>query len=107
NGLILEDKVVGTGTIATKGKRTSMRYIGKLTNGKVFDKCVSGKPFTFRLGVGEVIKGWDLGIAGMKVGGERKLTIPFNLAYGTRGAPPDIPPRADLIFEVKLLDVKK
>jgi FK506-binding nuclear protein len=83
-----------------------MRYIGKLTNGKVFDKNVSGKPFSFLLGRGEVIKGWDLGIAGMKAGGERKLTIPAPLAYGKRGAPPDIPKNATLVFDVKLLSMK-
>jgi FK506-binding nuclear protein len=77
-----------------------MRYIGKLTNGKVFDKNVSGKPFNFRLGAGEVIKGWDQGIVGMKLGGERKLTIPAPLAYGKRGAPPQIPGNATLVFEV-------
>ncbi|KAI9321626.1 hypothetical protein BX666DRAFT_1904055 [Dichotomocladium elegans] len=83
-----------------------MRYIGKLTNGKVFDKNVSGKPFSFRLGRGEVIKGWDIGVAGMKLNGERKLTIPAPLAYGRSGAPPDIGPNATLVFEIKLVAVK-
>ncbi|KAI8391372.1 uncharacterized protein BYT42DRAFT_542931 [Radiomyces spectabilis] len=106
NGLIIEDIKIGTGEVAKSGKRVGMRYIGKLTNGKVFDKNVSGKPFNFLLGRGEVIKGWDIGVAGMKIGGERKLTIPAPLAYGKRGAPPDIPGNATLIFEVKLLAVK-
>ncbi|KAL1914845.1 uncharacterized protein VTP21DRAFT_7937 [Calcarisporiella thermophila] len=106
NGLIIEDKVVGNGPNAKPGQRVSMRYIGRLKNGKMFDSNTSGKPFTFKLGAGEVIKGWDLGIKGMAVGGERKLTIPAALAYGSRGAPPDIPPNATLTFEVKLLSIK-
>ncbi|RKO91036.1 hypothetical protein BDK51DRAFT_21698, partial [Blyttiomyces helicus] len=81
----------------------SVRYIGKLTNGKVFDSNTKGQPFKFILGKGEVIRGWDQGIVGMAVGGTRKLTIPAALAYGSRGAPPDIPPNATLNFEVKLL----
>ncbi|OAD03603.1 hypothetical protein MUCCIDRAFT_134200, partial [Mucor lusitanicus CBS 277.49] len=88
------------------GQRIGMRYIGKLTTGKVFDKNVSGKPFNFLLGRGEVIKGWDIGVAGMKVGGERKLTIPPALAYGKRGAPPDIPKNATLVFDIKLVTMK-
>ncbi|OAD76087.1 hypothetical protein PHYBLDRAFT_110386, partial [Phycomyces blakesleeanus NRRL 1555(-)] len=91
---------------AKNGQRIGVRYIGKLTNGKVFDKNTSGKPFNFLLGRGEVIKGWDAGCVGMKLGGERKLTIPAELAYGKRGAPPDIPRNATLIFEVKLVSMK-
>ncbi|KAG0167281.1 peptidylprolyl isomerase fpr4 [Apophysomyces sp. BC1015] len=106
NGLVIEDVKVGTGAAAKSGQRIGMRYIGKLTNGKVFDKNVSGKPFSFMLGRGEVIKGWDIGVAGMKTGGERKLTIPAPLAYGKRGAPPDIPGNATLIFEIKLVNMK-
>lgn len=106
NGMILEDTTIGTGPRAVKGKRVGMRYIGKLTNGKVFDSNTKGKPFSFKLGKGEVIKGWDIGIAGMNVGGSRRLTIPAALAYGSQGAPPDIPRNATLIFDVKLLEVK-
>lgn len=86
--------------------KVGVRYIGKLTNGKVFDSNTKGAPFVFRLGGGEVIKGWDVGVAGMNVGGTRKLTIPPALAYGSKGAPPDIPKNAVLEFEVKLLEVK-
>ncbi|KAJ1717910.1 peptidylprolyl isomerase fpr3, partial [Coemansia biformis] len=86
----------GEGPGAKKGARVGMYYIGKLTNGKVFDKNTKGKPFWFRLGAGEVIKGWDVGIIGMKKGGERRLTIPAAMAYGKRGAPPDIPANATL-----------
>ncbi|KAJ3379164.1 hypothetical protein HDU92_006854 [Lobulomyces angularis] len=100
NGLIIEDILVGEGPKAKKGKKISCRYIGKLMNGKTFDSNTKGKPFSFKLGGGEVIKGWDLGFEGMSVGGTRKLTIPANLAYGTRGAPPDIPGNSILQFEI-------
>ena len=106
NGLIIEDVKVGTGAAAKSGKKIGMRYIGRLTTGKVFDKNTSGKPFNFNLGRGEVIKGWDLGIQGMMLGGERRLTIPPALAYGAQGAPPDIPRNATLVFEVKLVTLK-
>ncbi|KAJ1949218.1 peptidylprolyl isomerase fpr3, partial [Linderina pennispora] len=106
-GVIAEDKKEGTGDGVKKGARVGMHYIGKLTNGKVFDQNTKGKPFWFRLGVGEVIKGWDVGVAGMKRGGERRLTIPAAMAYGKRGAPPDIPPHATLVFDVRLMDFKK
>jgi len=105
NGLVIEDVKVGTGAPAKSGKKIGMRYIGRLTTGKVFDKNTSGKPFNFNLGRGEVIKGWDLGIQGMMLGGERKLTIPPALAYGAQGAPPDIPRNATLVFEVKLISL--
>jgi FK506-binding nuclear protein len=104
-GLEIEDVVVGQGVPVKNGQKVSMRYIGKLTNGKVFDSNTKGQPFKFTLGKGQVIKGWDLGIAGMKVGGERKLTIPAKLAYGAQGAPPEIPKNATLMFDVKLLAV--
>ncbi|KAL7752652.1 peptidylprolyl isomerase fpr3 [Sorochytrium milnesiophthora] len=90
---------------AKRGSKVSVRYIGKLTNGKIFDQNAKGAPFTFTLGAGEVIKGWDIGVEGMKVGGRRKLVIPAPMAYGKRGAPPDIPANATLEFEVKLLAV--
>ncbi|KAF9292370.1 peptidylprolyl isomerase fpr4 [Mortierella alpina] len=106
NGLIIEDVKLGTGAAAKSGKKIGMRYIGRLTTGKVFDKNTSGKPFNFNLGRGEVIKGWDLGIQGMMLGGERRLTIPPALAYGAQGAPPDIPRNATLVFEVKLVTLK-
>ncbi|KAF9012431.1 hypothetical protein BDQ17DRAFT_1419824 [Cyathus striatus] len=105
-GVKFKDAKVGSGPTAKKGNTVSMRYIGKLTNGKVFDSNTKGKPFTFQLGKGEVIKGWDVGIAGMQVGSERKLTIPPNMGYGKRGAGKDIPPNATLIFEVKLIEIK-
>ncbi|KAJ2916797.1 hypothetical protein MD484_g3666, partial [Candolleomyces efflorescens] len=104
-GLKIQDVKVGDGPEAKKGSRVGMRYIGKFLNGQGFDKNVKGKPFTFRLGKGEVIKGWDQGIAGMRVGGERILTIPPALAYGAKGVD-GIPPNSTLKFEVKLLEVK-
>ncbi|EPS37545.1 hypothetical protein H072_8780 [Dactylellina haptotyla CBS 200.50] len=105
DGVKIEDHKVGTGPEAKKGSKVSMRYIGKLTDGKVFDSNKKGKPFTFALGKGDVIKGWDIGVAGMKVGGERKLVIPANLAYGNK-ALPGIPKNSTLVFEVKLLEIK-
>lgn len=83
-----------------------MRYIGKLTTGKVFDSNTKGKPFTFKLGRGEVIKAWEEGVVGMKIGEERRLTAPPSLAYGASGAPPDIPKNATLVFDIKLVDLK-
>ncbi|TPX45330.1 hypothetical protein SeMB42_g04056 [Synchytrium endobioticum] len=107
SGLQFEDVCLGDGARAKNGKRVSVRYIGKLvSNGKVFDSNTKGEPFKFQLGKREVIRGWDIGIGGMNVGGTRKITIPPALAYGARGTPPDIPPNATLEFEVKLLDVK-
>ncbi|KAF3928228.1 hypothetical protein AA313_de0207170 [Arthrobotrys entomopaga] len=105
DGVKIEDHKLGTGPEAKKGQKVSMRYIGKLTNGKIFDSNKKGKPFTFALGKGDVIKGWDIGIAGMKVGGERKLVIPPSLAYGN-SSPPGIPKNSTLVFEVKLLEIK-
>lgn len=130
-GVTVDDRKLGSGPQAKKGSRVEMRYIGKLENGKVFDgKSTAlllakpsfpmgrnmltatatankkGKPFSFKLGAGEVIKGWDIGVVGMTVGGERRLTIPANLGYGSKGAPPQIPPNSKLIFDVKVLGVK-
>ena len=105
SGLIIEDALVGEGTKVKAGKKVLVRYIGKLTSGKVFDENTKGKPFAFKVGAGEVIKGWDMGVVGMHVGGTRKLTIPAALAYGKKGAPPDIGPNATLVFEIKLLKV--
>jgi peptidylprolyl isomerase len=102
-----EDLQLGDGVEATSGKRVTVHYVGTLTDGSKFDSSRDrGEGFTFRLGAGEVIKGWDQGVAGMKIGGLRKLTIPHQLAYGERGYPPVIPPRATLVFEVELLEVR-
>jgi FKBP-type peptidyl-prolyl cis-trans isomerase len=100
------DLQVGNGTEAVAGKKVSVHYTGTLTSGQKFDRSLDrGRPFQFVLGAGQVIKGWDQGVAGMKVGGKRKLTIPPDLGYGTRGFPPVIPPNSTLIFEVELLAV--
>jgi FKBP-type peptidyl-prolyl cis-trans isomerase FkpA len=106
------DSVVGAGKTATVGSTVTVHYTGWLyvpkapkQHGVQFDSSVGGAPFTFPLGAGQVIKGWDQGVAGMKVGGKRTLVIPAALGYGDRGAGP-IPPKANLIFDVTLLDVK-
>lgn len=102
----ITDKTVGTGPEAQQGDRVKVHYVGKLkTNGKVFDASTK-KPFQFRLGAGEVIRGWDVGVKGMRVGGQRTLVIPPEKAYGRHGAPPTIPGNAWLVFDVKLLEVK-
>jgi FKBP-type peptidyl-prolyl cis-trans isomerase FkpA len=102
NGLILEDLVVGTGAEVKSGDTVNMHYLGTLENGVKFDSSYDRKEtFPVKIGVGQVIPGWDLGIPGMKIGGKRKLTIPAALAYGDRGAGGVIPPNATLIFEVE------
>jgi FKBP-type peptidyl-prolyl cis-trans isomerase len=107
SGLKYEDTKVGTGAEAKAGQNVAVHYTGWLTNGTKFDSSKDrGQPFTFRLGGGQVIKGWDEGVQGMKIGGVRKLTIPADLGYGARGAGGVIPPNATLVFEVELLDVK-
>ena len=108
NGLIIEDLVVGEGAEAQDYNKVVVNYTGSLEDGSVFDSSLNpGRgPFTFTLGVGSVIKGWDLGVKGMKVGGKRKLTIPPELGYGDQGAGGVIPPGATLIFEVDLLEVE-
>jgi peptidylprolyl isomerase len=112
SGLKQVDLVVGTGDVAVKGATLEMHYTGWLyqngKRGKKFDSSLdSGRPFSFKLGAGEVIDGWDRGIEGMRVGGKRELIIPPQLGYGARGAPPDIPPNATLDFEVQLLAVRR
>lgn len=107
SGLKYIDVEVGTGKAAKSGDTVDVHYTGKLKNGTKFDSSVDrGQPFTFPLGAGKVIKGWDEGVAGMKEGGKRTLIIPPQLAYGKRGAGNVIPPDAELTFEVELLKVK-
>ena len=103
SGLEYWDIKVGTGAEAHSGQKVKVHYTGWLTNGKKFDSSVGGPPFPFTIGAGDVIKGWDEGVAGMKVGGKRQLRIPPNLAYGKRGYPGVIPPDSTLIFDVQLV----
>lgn len=104
SGLIIEELHVGTGAEAVAGQYVSVHYTGWLTDGTKFDSSKDrGDPFEFPLGAGHVIRGWDEGVQGMKVGGSRKLTIPPDLGYGPRGAGGVIPPNATLVFEVELL----
>ena len=108
SGLKITELTVGEGAEAMSGQTVVVHYRGTLENGKQFDASYDrATPFSFPLGAGRVIKGWDEGVQGMKVGGKRKLVIPSDLAYGSRGAGGVIPPNATLIFEVELLDVKK
>ncbi len=103
----IEELQPGTGAEARAGNTVTVHYVGTLTSGQKFDSSRDrGQGFTFRLGAGEVIAGWDQGVAGMKVGQLRKLTIPPELAYGARGFPPVIPPNSTLVFEVELLAVR-
>lgn len=105
--LKIEDIKTGTGKDVKDGDTVVMHYTGTLENGKKFDSSYDrDQPFETKIGVGYVIKGWDLGILGMKVGGKRKLTIPYQLAYGKYGVDPDIPGFATLIFDVELLKIK-
>lgn len=108
SGLKYVDVVVGKGASPAPGKMVKVHYTGTLENGKKFDSSVDRKePFSFTIGVGQVIRGWDEGVMTMKVGGKRKLIIPSELGYGRRGAGSDIPPNSTLLFDVELLDVAK
>lgn len=107
SGLEYIEVQAGTGAQAAAGKTVSVHYTGKFQDGRVFDSSISrGQPISFKLGVGQVIKGWDEGIALMKVGGKAQLIIPPQLGYGERGAGGVIPPNATLVFDVELVDVK-
>lgn len=107
DGLKIQDEVTGTGNEALSGKKATVNYVGTLTDGTKFDSSYDrNEPFSFNLGAGEVIKGWDEGVIGMKVGGKRKLIIPSSLGYGDGGVPGTIPGGATLIFEVELLKVE-
>jgi FKBP-type peptidyl-prolyl cis-trans isomerase len=108
SGLHYQDLVVGDGILAEDGMQVLVNYTGWLTDGTKFDSSYDrGKPFEFTLGSGMVIRGWDEGVKGMRVGGKRKLTIPYDLAYGEEGRPGAIPPRATLVFEVELVNARK
>ena len=107
SGLRYQELAKGDGAEAAAGRNASVHYTGWLTNGEKFDSSRDrNEPFSFTVGAGQVIAGWDEGVAGMKVGGRRKLVIPASLGYGTAGAPPDIPPGATLVFDVELLAVR-
>jgi peptidylprolyl isomerase len=106
SGLKYVDRVVGKGPVPKQGDTVVVNYTGRFTSGKVFDTSVGKKPFEFALGRGQVIKGWDEGVGSMHVGGKRKLTVPPDLAYGSRGYPGVIPPNSTLIFDVELLKIK-
>jgi FKBP-type peptidyl-prolyl cis-trans isomerase len=106
SALIKEDLVLGRGEAAAPGNDVVVHYVGRMTDGRQFDSSVARRdPLDFSLGAGDVIRGWDDGIQGMKVGGKRRLTIPASLAYGDKGCGGVIPPHATLIFEVELLEV--
>ena len=105
SGLQYWDIRVGTGQVAKEGDKVKVHYTGWLTTGKKFDSSVGAAPFEFTIGASEVIKGWDEGVAGMKVGGKRQLRIPPELAYGEAGHPPQIPQKATLIFDVRLVSI--
>jgi FKBP-type peptidyl-prolyl cis-trans isomerase FkpA len=105
SGVQYWDITPGTGATAVSGKKVSVNYTGWLTSGKQFDTSIGKRSFQFKLGAGQVIQGWDDGVAGMKVGGKRQLRIPPNLGYGSQGVSGAIPPNATLIFDVELLAV--
>ncbi|MEA2447025.1 MAG: hypothetical protein QOK47_662 [Actinomycetota bacterium] len=105
SGLKYEEIECGSGDEATRGNAVAVHYTGTLEDGTEFDSSVGGQPFQFQIGAGQVIQGWDEGIAGMRVGGKRKLIVPPDLGYGKAGYPPVIPKNATLIFEVELVDI--
>ncbi|KAJ2901282.1 hypothetical protein MKZ38_001991 [Zalerion maritima] len=105
-GVKIDDRKIGQGRKVKNGDKVGVRYIGKLENGKQFDANKKGPPFTFKVGKGEVIKGWETGIQGMALGGERRLTVPPSMAYGSTAGLPGIPPNSTLVFDVKLLEIK-
>ncbi|MBC7962409.1 MAG: FKBP-type peptidyl-prolyl cis-trans isomerase [Steroidobacteraceae bacterium] len=107
SGLKYTDVVVGKGASPVSGKQVKVHYTGTLESGKQFDSSVGKQPFSFVIGIGQVIQGWDEGVMTMKVGGKRKLIIPAKLGYGASGAGGVIPPNATLLFDVELLDVSK
>jgi FKBP-type peptidyl-prolyl cis-trans isomerase len=103
----IQDLAVGTGAVVANGDVATVHYVGSFTNGNVFENSrTSGQPFPFRVGAGQVIRGWDMGVPGMRVGGRRRLTIPPSLAYGSQGSG-RIPPNSTLIFEIELLSVSR
>src|SRR3989344_5041729 len=107
NGLIIEYEIIGQGQEAKSGDTISIHYTGTFTNGVKFDSSLDrNQPFETQIGVGQVIKGWDEGVIGMKIGGKRRLTIPPSLAYGPQGITGSIPPNSTLIFELELLEIK-
>lgn len=107
SGLVIETLATGSGPVATAGNKVSVHYTGWLTNGTKFDSSRDrNEAFSFTLGAGQVIQGWDEGVSGMQPGGKRKLTVPAELAYGARGAGGAIPPNAVLVFEVELLGIQ-
>ena len=103
---VVTELVRGTGAIAKPGDMLTVQYVGRLSDGAEFDNSYPREPFRFTLGMGVVIRGWDLGLPGERVGGKRRLDIPPDLGYGARGYPPVIPPNARLVFDVELLDVQ-
>ena len=106
SGVLYQDVTPGTGAEAKYNTRVRVHYTGWLPNGRQFDSSRNGEPFEFTIGAREVIRGWDEGVPGMKVGGKRKLVLPAALGYGADGAPPDLPPNSVLVFDVELLEVR-
>ena len=104
-GLVVTDLVIGSGTAAARGDTLTVLYVGRFTDSTVFDNSTR-RPFRFRLGAGEVIRGWDLGMPGARVGGTRRLVIPPDLAYGEQGVPPIIPPTSTLVYDIQLIEVR-
>lgn len=102
----IEELAPGSGPAAKAGDTVEVHYTGRFVDGRVFDASSGRVPFTFQLGAGEVIKGWDRGVAGMRAGGRRRLTVPPELAYGSRGFPGAIPPQATLVFEIELIAIR-